>query len=302
MFYSRGFIFLLWGILCSESLSAQENTVFPPREPSRLSVRQIHSGHSLTDTYMAHPAPGRLVLATKLRSPVNPRDTIGKSTIPGAPLHWRWSHKSGKPDARVDIGEFELLVTTESVPLRPDPESFQSRTLNDLEKWIKHSWQQGNHGQGAEVMLYSTWVWWQNPEDTKPGGESHIPFRQRLDIEEQRWEKMQDYANEIRPDGMPFIYMIPGHRLMMRIYDDIQTGKAPGLDSIGGIFTDDIHLNSVGSYAVTCLVYAVIYHRNPRELPNQLAVSKDSLSREQALYFKKIAWEVARDYKRAGVP
>jgi hypothetical protein len=96
--------------------------------------------------------------------------------------------------------------------------------------------------------------------------------------------------------------MIPGHQLMMRLYDDIAAGKAPGLTSIGDVFLDDIHLNGLGQYAITCLVYAVIYQRDPSELPNRLAVPEDTLSPEQALYFKKIAWEVARSYPRSGLP
>ena len=77
---------------------------------------------------------------------------------------------------------------------------------------------------------------------------------------------------------------------------------APGLDSIGDIFADDIHPNDIGQYAITALVYAVIYQRNPREIPDRLAVPGDTLSSEQARYFKQIAWEVATGYDRSGVP
>ncbi len=280
---------------------------YPPRQANPVNVKQIHSGHSLSDTYMVYPWPGLLILATSALRGTQPYDNIAKSTTPGAGLKWRWHNpvEHGAPDARQDIGRFELLVTTEGVPLYPDPQAFKVDTLDYVEKWVKHAWQNGNHGKGAEVMLYSTWVWWQNPGDVRPDGEGHIPFRERLDIEGARWEQMQDHANAVRPEGMPLIYMIPGHKLMMRIYDDIEAGKAPGLSSIGDIFEDDIHVNKLGRYAVTCLVWAVIYQRNPREIPNTFIHGDNQklvIPYEQANYFKKVALEVAQDYDRAGVP
>ncbi|WP_157932978.1 hypothetical protein [Roseovarius salinarum] len=276
----------------------------PPREPSPLSVRQIHSGHSLTDTYMSHPWPGRLVLATRATpGGEDAQDTIATSTIPGAPLHWRWRHEPGhgKPDARSDIGDYELLVTTEAVPLSPSPEDFAANTLDQIEKWVRNTWEHGNRGRGAEFMLYSTWVHWPTPEEGAAAAGGGLPFRRQLEREGKKWERMQDHANAVRPAGMPPVYMIPGHRLMMRIHDDIRTGRAPDLDHISDIFADDIHPNDMGRYAVTCLVYAVIYQRDPRSLPDKLADPEDTLSTAQARYFKETAWEVARNYDRAGL-
>lgn len=285
------------------ALPAMAQDLLPPREASPLTVRQIHSGHSLTDTYMTHPHPGRLVLATALRPGTRAGETIIKSTIPGAPFHWRWNHPTDFPDARKDIGRFELLVTTESVPLSPDTATFADWTLAHLDRWVAHAWAEGNGGKGAEVMLYSTWINWSYtsgvPDWDKEGG---IPFRQRLEIEGERWERMQDHANANRPEGMPPIYMIPGHRLMMRLYDDIAAGKAPGLTSMGELFADDIHLNAIGNYAVTALVYSVIYQRNPREYPDYLTEEDKVMSPALARYLKATAWEVANSYDRAGMP
>lgn len=288
-------------VFTSSTLFAQEP--MPPREASPLAVRQIHSGHSLTDIYSSNPWPGRLILATEKIRGTRPYDTIFRSIMPGSPLHWHWKNPTDYPDARQNIDEFELLVITEAVPLLSIDEYFQNDTLDYFDTWVANTWEEGNGGKGAELMLYSTWTFWQHsgpPPEYDP--EPDVPFRERLEIDGARWERMQDHANANRPDGMPLIYMIPGHRMMMRIYDDIQAGAAPGLDSIGDIFADDIHLNDTGQYAITTLVYAVIYQRNPREIPDRLAVPGDTLSAEQARYFKQIAWEVATGYDRSGVP
>lgn len=287
-------------LVLAGQIAAQE--ALPPREPSPMTVRQIHSGHSLTDAYGTHPWPGRLILATETRRGTRPYETIFSSVIPGSPMRWRWDHPTGNPDARQNIDAFELLVITEAVPLSTNDQYFTEDTLSYLDRWVANTWAKGNGGKGAEVMLYSTWIWWQHsgePPEYDP--EPDVPFRERLDRDGARWERMQDSANANRPDGMPPIYMIPGHRLMMRLYDDIAAGRAPGLTSIGEVFLDDIHLNDLGQYAITCLVYAVIYQRDPKELPNRLAIPGDTLTPEQARYFKTIAWEVARSYPRSGV-
>lgn len=297
-----GGLFAIFMAISSAPVAAQDP--MPPRTASPMTVKQIHSGHSLTDTYISNSWPGRLILATDTIRGTRPYETIKESSTPGAPMHWRWSNPSDYPDARQDIKEFELLVITEGAPLVSIEEYFQTDTLEMLDKWSENTWKNGNNGKGAEMMLYSTWVHWRhtNPPDASDV-EARIPFRERMDIEEARWERMQDHANANRPEGMPLIYMIPGHRMMMRIYDDIEAGKAPGLTSIGDIFQDDIHLNNKGMYAISVLVYAVIYQRNPRELPDRLHVPDDNeLSSAQARYFKDIAWQVATGYDRSGVP
>jgi hypothetical protein len=276
-------------------LAAQD--VLPDRTPSPLTVRQIHSGHSLTNTYGSKPWPGRLNLATATQPGTRPHDTIARSIIPGSPLSWRWENPSRSPDARLDIADFELLVTTESSPLRTDR---LEGSIGWLNRWVEHAWTEGNRGRGAEVMLYSSWVHWR-PDDDEDDPEKLLPFRERMERQGKAWERMQDEANAARPKGMPLIYMIPGHVMILQIDADIAAGRAPGLSSISAIFDDGIHLNDIGQYAITCLVYAVIYQRDPRELPDRLD-EEDSLSPAQARYFKDLAWKVATSYSRAGVP
>lgn len=282
--------------------AAQAAEPLPPRKASPLTVLQIHSGHSLSDAYGSNPWPGRLILATATRIGDRAHRTVHRSSIPGSPLRWRWSHVGGPDgDARKNIDRYELLVTTEGVPFNPNAAEFKADTLEWLDRWVDHAWKNGNNGKGAEVMLYSSWTFWRHSgPPPKYDREHDIPFRERLNRDGARWEQMQDSANANRPGGMPPIYMIPGHRMMMRIYDDIAARKAPGMVSIGDVFSDDIHLNNLGQYAITCLVYAVIYQRDPRELPNRLDAKADKLTTEQAEYFKNVAWEVATTYARTG--
>src|SRR5690554_6652767 len=91
--------------------------VLPSKQAYSLDVKQIHSGHSLTDPLFGQPWPGQYVnLITHLRG-VWAGDDIGKATIPGSPMFWRWAHENTlNPSARFDIDDWELLVITEGIP------------------------------------------------------------------------------------------------------------------------------------------------------------------------------------------
>jgi hypothetical protein len=294
---------IMAALLAMLSATMAQSFDLPPRKASPLTVMQIHSGHSLSDTYGSGPWPGRLIMATAAVSTGDPNKTIFRSIIPGSPLRWRWDHPTDYPDARRDIRDFALLVITEAVPLSADPATFASDNLFWFDRWVANAGENGNGGRGAEVMLYSTWISWRPSEDSpKTASKVDLRFRESMEVEGKRWEAMQDHANANRPSGMKPIYMIPGHRLILQIYDDISAGRAPGLTAISDLFLDDIHLNDLGQYAVTCLVYATIYQRNPAELPDKLIAEADTLTAEQARYFKNLAWTVARSYARSGVP
>lgn len=272
------------------------------RSPWRMGTRYIQSGHSLTDVVMSHPWPGRLTRAVMMDSEGSFAD-IGKATIPGSFIHWRWRNSEGGGDQGAEWPEqmpnYEGLVITTAVPLYADDATRQSEQVEWVRRAAVDAWENGNGGRGAPMLLYTTWT--QLVADpNEPHPEDGLPFRQRLDRDEARWEAMMDFANEVRPEGQPAVHIIPGHRLMMRIYDDIQAGNAP-FERIEQLFGDTIHPNGVGSYAVTLLHYACIYGRDPAAwLPDRL-VDEDTLTAQQAAYFKRVVREVVTSYPRSGL-
>lgn len=284
------------------SLSFFSKSQLPPKDPYPYDVLQIHSGHSLTDP-LFHPWPGQY---RYLMSDINdvPFDNLGKSTIPGSPMNWRWNHSSDvSPDARMDISDWELLCITEGVPLsieKPDMQSWEREGLEGqrtyLSLFVNNAWNNGNNGNGAPTLLWTTWT---NINDEDG------PWRPLLDTYESEWENMQDYANENRPAGSPPVYLIPGHRMMARLYDDIQNGLVPGIDTISQFFSDNIHVNHLGAYAVAMIHYACIFNENPFGLPANLYYDQDNdlhPSVELALYLQTMTWEVVTGYsERTGI-
>ena len=285
----------------SNCLVVSSSTSLPDRTPSPLGIRQIHSGHSLTDNAVFQGTwPGHYALSIeRLDNTVNVYNTVGKSTIPGSPMRYRWQHAPGygAPDAKGDIANWDLLVITEGVPFSlgqgTAPGSWwYSDHLDSFRLWVENTYQNGNGGQGAEVILYASWT------DLDQG---EAAWRADLDTYQPLWEQMADYGPANIANANP-VYIIPANLLMMRIYDDLQLNQVPGLTQISDLFTDTIHLNGIGSYAVSLMHLAVIHHVNPSSVsPTGLGLTPEP-SAQLTQYLQSVVWEIARDYDRAGVP
>ena len=127
---------------------------YPPKEAYSLDVKQIHSGHSLTDPLFINPWPGQYVNLITLLRGVWANDDIGKSTIPGSPMFWRWDNEhTVSPSARYDIADWQVLIITEGVPLWDINISNQYFSL-----YVNNAWENGNQGNGAPTLLWTTWT------------------------------------------------------------------------------------------------------------------------------------------------
>lgn len=300
-------LFLLGCIILNSTLIHSQP--LPPKMPSAFNVKQIHSGHSLTDPLFLNPWPGPWV---HLIANLNSQQAwqlfdvmVGKSTAPGSALKARWDTPVGfgSPDARLDIANWDLLCITERVPLLYTGGSTQQWYLDGiaeqrqyLSQFVNNAWTNGKSGAGAPTLLWSTWV----HVDNSSGN-----FRTMLDIQGTEWEAMQDFANQNRPSGASPVYMIPGHKMMARIYDDIQLNLVPGITNINQFFSDAIHVNALGAYAMCMVHYACLFNTSPLGLSNSLipgAPASDIPSPALAAYLQSMAWDVVTNYSaRTGV-
>ena len=266
--------------------------------PTRpFSTRVIHSGHSLTDPIV--PVLDAMVVAIG-RQDARSR-AMARSTIPGSPMEWRWDHRSTDgPDARRDIADYNLLVITERVSLSNTVPWHRSSEM--ALNWFTHAWTNGNHGKGAETILYATWVDIDSgPDFANPykDPEGHLTFRERLPLEMAQWQQIADHVNAARPNGAPAMRVIPGPLIMAAVYDAIATGTAPDLTKIDDLFSDKIHLNPQGAYLIALAHLAVIYGVDPRDLSGGLggiAVPSPAT----AAWMKQLVHDILRDYPDAG--
>jgi hypothetical protein len=281
----------------------------PPKQAYSLGVKQIHSGHSLTDPLFGQPWPGQYVeLVANLNSLQGWSIfdvMVGKSTVPGSTMKARWDSPPGfgSPDARHQINNWELLSITERVPLAHQGGNSQQWYLDQIQEqkeylslFVNNAWNNGNNGNGTPTLLWTTWTNIDN---------SNGPWRQMLDTQGEEFERMQDYANANKPVSAPHVYIIPGHKMMARIYDDIQLNLVPGVTDINQFFSDNIHVNSLGAYAVAMIHYACIFNQSPVGLTNDLMQSPPAgfqkPSPALAAYLQNMVWEVITTYPRTGI-
>lgn len=298
---------ILFTLLSSYYLMGQ---ILPPKQAYPINVKQIHSGHSLTDPLFGQPWPGQFV---NLVASENGQEgwalfnvMIGKSTAPGSSLAFRWNDSIGygDPDARLNIADWELLCITERVPLLYEGGNTQQWYLDGIQEqrdylslFVNNAWTYGNNGNGTPTLFWTTWT---NIDD------SDGPWRQMLDVQGEEFERMQDYANLNRPTGAPPVYLIPGHKMMARLYDDIQLNIVPDITTIDEFFIDNIHTNSLGAYAIAMIHYACIFNESPVGLSNDLMPNPPTEfqmpSEALALYLQTMIWEEVTAYsERTGI-
>lgn len=312
-------LFVLNFLLPDAGVRAQ---LLPPKQAYAFDVKQLHCGHSLTDP-LFFPWPGQY---NELIADLNNLlggwqvwgNLVGVATIPGSWIRFHWDttgtwcaqdplvncyEKNCNP--RYDIHLWDVLVITENMegPLILD--AHQSR--EHLSYFVNNSWTYGRGGQGAATLLWTNW-----------GGLDGTPYflsgygvnaatdgsasgwRQLLDSLELGWQAMQDYANANLLPGSPPVYIIPGNRMMARLYDDVQQNKVPGITHVNQIFTDGVHANDLGAYLVTLMHYVCMFHSNPVGLSHQLhpQVSVDAAF---AAYAQQMVWDVVTSYPRSGI-
>ncbi len=253
-------------------------------------MRVVQSGHSLTDGIIA-PLTS-MVRATSIRG-----GKLDKSTLPGSPMDWRWNN-AAVPDIRQPdiMAGYDVLVLTERVPLTQALEPHDSRRW--ALHWVTHAARHGAAGRGARTVLYASWVHVDSgPDFENPykDPEGHIPFRDRLPLEMERWQIILDHVNANLPTGAAPVPMIPGPLIMARAYDEIMAGRAPGLSDMTDLFADSIHLNTMGNYLIALGHYAVVYRADPRGLP-QGVPARGGPDRTQADWMQTLVWEVLGDY------
>lgn len=257
-----------------------------------LDARVMQSGHSLTD-----PIPPLLI---RMLQDMGVRDPVmDLSSIPGSTMDWRWANEGGEKgkDARQNIANYDVLVLTERAPLSNTLPFHNSE--KEGARWARHAWAKGNGGKGAWTVLYGTWVHVNSGpgrEDPYGDPDAGLTFLERLPREMAGWEQIADRMNAKLPKDAPRVAVIPGPLVMKAMAEAVADGAAPGITSIDALFGDEIHVNDTGAYLMALAHYAVIYGRDPRELPDRIGRHGQA---ELAAFMQDLVARVVDDYPRA---
>lgn len=257
-------------------------------------------GHSLVN----HTIPWMLErISLDKGKPVEAFEQI----INGSPLSHNWkNHAGAEIDADGGYGDlyeelarrkpgFPHVILTERVAIG---ECIQwEDTLGNLIKWRNRALE---YNPDAQVYFYSTWVgfhegdWWKDiPDDAT--------WRKRTLADGKLFEETaaQASADSRSTKGKP-IRIVPGHRAMALLFDEIQAGRLPWLgNTIRAVFADGIHLNATGHYYIACVMYAAIFNESPEgatgRITGRYGEPLISLPADQALALQRLAWKAVSE-------
>lgn len=266
---------------------------------AQTTQKAFYIGHSLSDQ-----------IAEMLLSMTEDDATISfdavYQTIPGSPLRWNWESGTNytpnppfyygynHPTGGLPNGTFTTLVLTEAVARYP---AIIDETYEYSELFYEYAM---NYNPDTRVFIYE--VWHCINSGTPTGCEDDVdanPWRQRLTDDLPMWEGVVDNLNNKYNPAVP-VCLIPGGQGMARLYDEIELGTVPGIDTITDIFTDDHHISDIGKYFIACIHFATLFEQSPVGLPHELenvwGVPFEAPGAALALRLQEIALQTVTQY------
>jgi hypothetical protein len=292
-----------------------------PEAATRTSWKVHYIGHSLLSRIPD------AVSALVASSPDGLRISWKEQNIPGAPLHFQWTEpERGKfqfepqyqqrYDLALAAGDVDTLVLTDGVP-RGGPWQ-ENETYEQLVKFAELA---RAKNPKTRVLYYETWPCLDTGTPKGCEWDTHSPTRnlrwtERVAADRAMWRRIVARANatlaEKKVPGAssesPVIVVIPAGPALAKAVEEARAGKLPGFSSEDDFFSDRIHINALGAYAVGCVHYAAITGRSPVGLAADIKErwgrgwwTKDSgwerataPSAEVIRRVQEIAWETVR--------
>ncbi len=219
-----------------------------------------------------------MVAAFSATPPVK-RFAFKEQFIPGAPLRWQWEEpeRAKKPDykstfvpqfqaiyeAELKSGAYDALVLVEGSPL--GAKGAESESADYLARFAQLA---RDHNPKVRVLFYEPWAC---VESGTPAGceydtqspNRELEWRERLEADGKRWERVVELANErLTGEGRP-IELIPVGRALGRLVDAMEAGEVEGLSKRRELFEDSVHLNAYGKYFAGLVTWAALFDASP---------------------------------------
>ena len=166
------------------------------------------------------------------------------------------------------------------------------------------------HNGSVRPLLYANWKGFNETGGTVDGWLADIANNRGW------WENVADQVEAaLAREGVrgPPVRVIPVATILARIVEQARDGElaALGLADHTPLFSDEVHLTSLGFYVVALAHYAAIYRDSPIGLPTAVdVVTGDKASRVTdgftvdaalASHFQQVVWDVLEGYARSGV-
>lgn len=125
-------------------------------------------------------------------------------------------------------------------------------------------------------------------------------WRAAQEPEKPLWTSIIDYVNANKDAGTSNMRMIPLLEVFCSVYDAIQAGTVTGI-TMQNLFSDDVHIDTpIGRWVQLATILAVVYHRNPSELPAN-AGTQANISPSLAAQLRPLIWSTCTGDSRTGL-
>lgn len=315
---------------CSRKDTPPQGPVIPEPEPQSdpsmpKDIKAFYFGHSLLAGQSASPnyhIPYNIGIFAAAKG--HSYDTHGQLGW-GTPLveHWKWSSdkladgpqgfaSENKPPfyagrngkAELAAGGYNVVVFTDvNGNARGGKQGPVVDALIGLIQLAREK------DQKALAVLYS--VWNELPVEQQGDLEAVKKWRDQTLSELRWWENVADTVNTNAPSAR--LRLVPVSTVFAELAWDAANGRIPGGAeplATKTLFSDEVHGSSIAYYAAAAALYGVIFKESPLGATAeqvQGSVSGATVdyklpSAETARYIQQRAYEIVRDYPRAGVP
>ena len=276
---------LLLPFLLASGCIAQEK---PNETTQKPDFRLFMMGNSLTDQI-------RFDSFVKMSASGGKKLTLGRQTIPGAPIGWIKDH----PDSGFKTEPFgawpNALANFEwdALSLQPFQWGFKEN-IRDIppiyEKFIANS-------PDGQLLIYAQWP------DNKGGDWT----RKWLEPREKNIMSRAEYEDTVswlhaNLNAKKPARLVPVGHVMHLLEQKAKAGLVPEIQTMWNVYDDGVHLNNVGSFIVGTTFYASIFQRSPEGLSHaEYEKGRGKLTPELAKVIQQTAWEVVATHPMTGV-
>lgn len=313
---------------CSRKDSARETQQAPvipepepPTDPNQpKSIKAFYFGHSLLAGQQANPnyhIPYNIGIFAAAKG--HSYETHGQLGW-GTPLveHWKWSTdkladgpagfaSENKPPfyagrngkAELSAGGYNVVVLTDVNGNARGGK--QGPVVDALLGFIQLA---RTKDPKTQAVFYS--VWNELPVAEQSDRAAVKKWRDETLSELRWWENVADEVNTQSPSAR--LRLVPVSVVFAELAWDAANGKLPGLDT-KALFIDEVHGSSVAYYAGAAALYTAIFKESPlgatteqvRGSVGGASVDYTLPSSDSARYIQQRAYEIVRDYPRAGL-
>lgn len=145
------------------------------------------------------------------------------------------------------------------------------------------------HESNARTLFYQCW-----PDIDSSDPQAWIDYQSE---ETAAWECAASKVNlSLQRDGAPQnVGVAPVAVALAKFVERVLDGSVPGVDSLSDVFTDDVHVTSIGAFVAAAAAYSATFQASPVG-----AEPPSGISPEAANVALEVAWDVVSKYLLAG--